>query len=183
MKNVLGLDISTSKIGWAVIQKDENNPILGYIDVGKKKTLFEKANFAKVELEKIILENEVNKIYIEEDLQRFRKGFSSAKTIQKLSKFNGIISYVVYQILKEAPASINVNEARKISNCKIDKKDKTRTTKEKVFTWVDQKINYSWPMKTLKSGPRKGEEILDGGCYDMSDAYIIALASLKISDE
>ena len=52
-------------------------------------------------------------------------------------------------------------------------------TKEQVLDWVSNEItgeSFLWPRKTLKSGPRKGSEVLLVECYDMADAYVIARA-------
>jgi hypothetical protein len=38
-----------------------------------------------------------------------------------------------------------------------------------------------WPTKILKSGPRKGQEVLEIGCYDMADAYVIAASSIHMN--
>jgi len=60
----------------------------------------------------------------------------------------------------------------------LSKKKGGSDTKIQVLDWVKCEIPYySWPTKTLKSGPRKGESVLEPGCYDMADAYVIARAS------
>ena len=38
--------------------------------------------------------HDIQKIFIEENLQAFRPGFSSAKTLLTLARFNGIVSYL-----------------------------------------------------------------------------------------
>ena len=92
-----------------------------------------------------------------------------------------MVTLLSHQTFDIDPEFLNVNSARKIVELKINKKDKSKTTKEKVFEWVDNELNgtYDWPMKTLKSGPRKGTIIPESGCYDIADAYVIALAGHK----
>ena len=58
----------------------------------------------------------------------------------------------------------------------IRKKDGGKPTKEQVLEWVQSRSTFSWPKKKLKSGPRKGQEINDPGCFDMADAFVIAQA-------
>ena len=83
---------------------------------------------------------------------------------------------------KLEPQFINVNIARKNIGLKIDRKSKL-TTKEQIFKWVENRAEIDWPMKVLKSGPRKGVIIPSPGCYDMADAYVIASAGFKIVKE
>ena len=60
----------------------------------------------------------------------------------------------------------------------ISKRKGGADTKEQVLEWAtNQLTDFSWPTKTLKSGPRKDQVIADPGCYDMADAYVIARAA------
>ena len=94
--------------------------------------------------------------------------------------FNGIISYISHEVFKIDPIFLNVNSARRsLGILLVRKKDGGSPTKEQVLKWVTGEIldqDYSWPKKTLKSGPRKGLEILIPECYDMADAYVMARA-------
>ena len=173
---ILALDISTSITGFCVLHQFGDPIHTGHIDLRKEKDFFKKVDLVK---EKII---ELNKKYnfeevaIEEPLQSFARGLSSAKTLFTLAKFNGIIQYIVHT-LDLVPTVINVNNARKLVGIKINKKDKTKNTKEQVLEQV-QKLTSGimWKKKTLKSGPRKGLEIFDPCCYDMADAFVIGKA-------
>ena len=176
----LGLDISTSCTGWSLIAPDATLCAMGYIRLGADKTMLQKALRVKEELLKLNKNYDIKKIYIEQNLQAFRAGFSSAKTIDKLAKFNGIISYISFEVFCLEPEFINVNNARRCLGIKIiRKKDGGEPVKDQVLDWVSKQIEdtkYVWPVKTLKSGPRKGSIILETGCFDMADAYVIALA-------
>tara|TARA_B100001989_G_scaffold244949_1_gene214228 strand:- start:5759 stop:6331 length:573 start_codon:yes stop_codon:yes gene_type:complete len=174
----IGLDISTSIIGICFLDNNYNLVDLQNINLKKIKCIFEKSIYTKNILEELYnrynFEEEV-KISIEEAFQSFSKGFSSAKTLSQLSRFNGIVSYLVYDIFNVKPLYLNVNSARKSLSIKITK-DKTKNTKEQVFEWVRKEIEFIWPEKTLKSGPNKGLVKFDESCYDMSDAYVICKA-------
>ena len=174
---VLSLDISTSITGFCVFNQWDNVHI-GHIDLRKEKDFFKKVDLIK---QKIIELNEQYKfeaVAIEEPLQSFARGLSSAKTLFTLAKFNGIIQYIVYTLGIKSTV-INVNNARKLVGIKIDKKDKTKTTKEKVLEQVQQlDSRIMWKKRKLKSGPRKGLEIFDDCCYDMADAWVIGKAYL-----
>ena len=174
---ILALDISTSITGFCIFNEWDNIHI-GHIDLRKEKDFFKKADLVK---EKILELNEHYKfkhVAIEEAFQSFGRGLSSAKTLFTLAKFNGIVQYNIHNLgLK--PTVINVNNARKVVGIKIDKKDKTKNTKEKVLEQVQQlDSRIIWPKRRLKSGPRKGLEIFDDCCYDMADAYVVGKAFL-----
>jgi len=176
---ILGLDISTSCTGWCVL--DDSGEILkiGYIDLSKERCIFKKSKKTKQKIQSIHIDYDIKKIFIEENLQSFRSGFSSAQTISTLSKFNGIVSFICFEEFLIVPNFLNVNSARKTLGIKIKrKKDGGLPTKEQIAEWSLKNIKYDWPMKVLKSGPRKGKTILDGRSYDMMDAYIVAKAGL-----
>lgn len=177
---ILGLDISTSCTGWSVLSSVGSLTDIGYIRLAKIETMYQKAEAVKRVLEKILKEHNIESIYIEQNLQAFRAGFSSAKTIDKLARFNGIISYIAHDVFDIDPNFLNVNRARKSLGINIiRKKDGGSPTKEQVLDWVSREVaekSFQWPKKILKSGPRKGSEILMVECYDMADAYVIARA-------
>ena len=76
------------------------------------------------------------------------------------------------------PGFLNVNSARKTVGLKIDRKSDLNT-KEQVLNFVKGKLpEYDWPTRMLKSGARKGLVIPADSCYDIADAYVIALASI-----
>jgi hypothetical protein len=121
----------------------------------------------------------INQIAVEENLQAFRPGLSSAKTLMTLAQFNGVVRWVCYDIFDIEPVAINVNTARKSVGLKINKKDKTKTTKEKVLDWVSEDdTSIKWPTKILKSGPNKGKKRICNEAYDMADAYVIGKSFL-----
>lgn len=174
----IGLDISTSIIGIALLDAEGNLINLENINLKKIKCLFDKSNktrdiFTKIS-ENYLFEEEI-KISIEEAFQSFSKGFSSAKTLSQLNKFNGIVSYIASETFATKPVYINVNSARKNLQIKIDK-HLDISTKEQIFRWVQNEIDFEWPKKILKNGPNKDVVKNDESCYDMSDAYVICKA-------
>ena len=173
---ILTLDISTSCTGWCLF--DENGlRDTGYINLSKHKGMYEKAGRVKAELLKITNKSIVNKVVVEENLQAFRPGLSSAKTLMTLAQFNGVVRWICHSDLKVEVDSVNVNTARKTVGLKIDRKSKKKT-KEQVWEWVkttndSDKVKIVWPYKILKSGPNKGKTRLCNEAYDMADAYVI----------
>ena len=185
MAKILGLDISTSCTGWCVMDTecplDVRNIELGYILISKEKGSYRKAQKVLETLKEIQAKHQIEKIFIEENLQTFRTGLSSAKTLATLARFNGIVSYLCEEVFKRQPFFLNVNNARKSVGLQLIRKSKGgKPTKEQVMDWVCTQLTDDniWPKKTLKSGPRKGIVILDPVCYDMADAYVISRAGL-----
>ena len=87
---ILGLDISTSCIGWSLLDSEGGLIKLGYIMLDKEKDLFCKAQRASEDIAMINQQHNITNVFIEENLQSFRSGFSSARTLSTLAKFNGI---------------------------------------------------------------------------------------------
>lgn len=181
----IGLDISTSIIGIALLDNVGNLVGLESINLKKINCIFNKSNVVKQQFtnfkKKYIFEEGL-KISIEESFQSFRSGFSSAKTLSKLNMFNGIVSYIASEVYSVIPEYINVNSGRKRLQIKINKKLEL-STKDQVFEWVKNDFDknnfvFDWPEKILKSGPNKGRVKFDESCYDMSDAYVICKAAI-----
>ncbi len=175
----LGLDISTSNVGWCILDEAGSLQDAGGIEISKSKSVFAKANAVRDRLREIAIKYEVDEVFIEENLQAFRPGFSSAKTIITLARFNGIVTFLAHEELSVEPEFINVNSARKLVGLKIDRKSEL-STKDQVLNFVKNKLPaFPWPTRTLKSGVRKGLVIPADSCYDIADAYIVTLASIK----
>lgn len=174
---LLSLDISTSCTGYCLFDEDELVDI-GHINLNKHKGLYEKASYIKDRISILSKQYNIDKVAVEENLQAFRPGLSSAKTLMTLAQFNGVVRWICHEKLSVPIESINVNTARKSVGLKINKKDKTKSTKEKVWEWVkvsnkNDNLKIVWPMKTLKSGPNKGKVRLCNEAFDMADAYVI----------
>jgi len=187
MKYILGLDVSTSCTGWCVLGLGDDGSVhvekMGYIPLQKIKSFSEKATITRTALKDIKSTYKINNIFIEENLQVFRSGFSSAKTLVTLARFNGVVSFLSWETFNLDPQFMNVNAARKSVGLKIIRKSQGGDpTKTQVYNWVDSQLEpgYQWPMKTLKGGPKRGEVRLDPVSYDMADAYVVARAGCLV---
>ena len=160
----LGLDISTSITGATILDKEGNVVFNQAWDTRKFKNFFEKSAFIEEQIKK--LDYPICKIYIEQSLQSFRSGFSSAKTLSTLSRFNGVVSWLAYTILRVEPEYMAASTARKLSGIKIPKGQKA---KQVVLQFVldnvpDVLIEYT------KHGNPKPQ------CFDKADSWVIARA-------
>lgn len=185
----LGLDISTTCTGWAITTLDQSGKVtgveLGRIELDDYTDLISKAEVVKRELLDINSRHKISRVYIEENLQSFSSGASSAQTLFKLAKFNGIVTYLSHQATGVNPVAINVNHARKILGINL-KREKVCgvTTKDQIYEWVSSHEllrDHKWPVKVISSGPRKGQTVLEKYVYDMSDAFVIVMSGPIIS--
>ncbi len=171
---ILGLDISTSIVGATVLDDDGEVLYCEAWDLRNKKhfpTLFSKAQRIK-QMMGILYEVDkyrISSIFIEQSLMAFRPGFSSAKTILTLAKFNGIVSYVCEKDFGVEPEYIGASTARKACGIKVERGKKA---KEVVLNFVLDNED-SFVVEYTKQGNPKP------GSYDRADSYIIAKAGWK----
>ena len=168
----LGLDISTTCTGICILNQDKELVMLDNIRLDKCTDFFQKCDEVKNYLEHLKKDHLIQYVFIEQDLQAFRPGLSSAATINTLARFNGAVTFMAYQETGIRPNMINVIKARSTVGLKINHKDKSKTTKDKVHEWVAGEIEFDWPKK--KTGAVKTS------CYDMSDAYVICRAGISL---
>ena len=181
---VLGIDISTSITGFAVVGDEQ---LLHYsaIDLRKHKNMFQKAEALRENIadffENYQLEQEnsqgwgeskypIEHIYIEQPLHMFMRGKSSAKTLSTLMTFNGVVSWLVYEMFEIEPKYIAATSARKHCGIKVKRGEKS---KEVVLQYLLDnepafKIEY-----TKHGNPKPGS-------YDKADAIVIAKAGCSI---
>jgi hypothetical protein len=179
---ILGLDVSTSITGVTIVDNDGSIVHTEYWDLKKHKDFFDKTLEAKRRMDDLFLrfgdhpnneDEKINYIYIEESLQSFRSGFSSAKTLSTLARFNGVISWLCFDLFKIKPEYIAATSARKLCGIKIPKGEKA---KEVVIRYLlDTEDSFS--VEYTRHGNIKAHY------YDISDSIIIARAGLrKIQD-
>ena len=174
---LLSLDISTSCTGWCVFDQNTFRD-MGYINLSKHKGLFDKATQIQAELTKIYKKYDVDEVVVEENLQAFRPGLSSAKTLMTLAQFNGVVCWICYNSMKVPVHRMNVNSARKLVGLKINRKSKL-TTKEQVLNHVSLLENsIDWPTKVVSRGKFAGTTRVINEAYDMADAYVIGKSFL-----
>jgi len=188
---VLGLDVSTSNVGFCLLDTEcsqSNGVLLAYgIPLGKIKGLYAKSCVIRSSIQEIAKDYCVDVVVVEEPLQAFRSRMSSAHTIAKLNRFNGIVSFIARSEINCPVQMGNVISVRKSVGIKLEKKS-DKNTKEQILEWVaarKEMKNFEWPTKKLKSGPNAGTIRHEDYCYDIADAFVVALWGsmfLKIED-
>tara|TARA_A100001515_G_scaffold1853_1_gene1827 strand:+ start:129 stop:665 length:537 start_codon:yes stop_codon:yes gene_type:complete len=166
---ILGLDVSTSITGITILEKDGTLVYNDSWDTRKYKSFFEKVDYVE---KKIIhlskLYGGFERVFIEESLQTFRSGFSSAKTLSTLARFNGVVSWLVYRVLKTEPLYLAATSARKLCGIKVP-----RGTKAKQV--VIQHIIDNVPEIQIEYTKQNN---IKPHCYDKADSWVIAKAGL-----
>tara|TARA_Y100000034_G_scaffold44550_1_gene54658 strand:- start:204 stop:713 length:510 start_codon:yes stop_codon:yes gene_type:complete len=109
---ILGLDISTTCVGYA-FTKNKKILDMGFIDIKKYQTPKEKVFFVINYLNENLYIDDVNKIYVEDNLSGFAGGFTSQQTIVKLAKFNAILCFQIEEVFEMEVHNINPMTARK----------------------------------------------------------------------
>lgn len=163
---ILGIDISSSITGYTILDEDGKIVLSECVRLEKCKDFFEKANKVKQTFQKLKTQHKIEKIFIEEPLLSFKAGFSSASTISTLSRFNGVLSWICYEMFNMEPEYFSAATARKACGIKVPKGEKA---KEFVFKTVLDTVPEFIVEWTAKGNPTPGT-------YDRCDSYIIAKA-------
>jgi Holliday junction resolvasome RuvABC endonuclease subunit len=167
---ILGLDISSSRIGYCLINENEELLLVDEIKLKPSQSLEERADIFKSTMKIIKEHSEVEYVFIEQPFVAFSGGKTTAATMAKLQRFNGMCSYVVHDLFGRTPTLIQANKARGLVGLKIKRGSKTKL---KVIEWVSEK----YPQKFIVEYTRHGNP--KPGTDDKADAIVIANAGLK----
>jgi len=167
MKKVLGIDVSSTTIGYCVLEIDDNNKInfvsANYLKPIKKGTIIERIVDTRNKIEDIINKTKPDYIGIE-DIIQFMKGHSTAKTIIMLTTFNRMIGLCAYDYLQKAPELFSVMTIR--HGLKLGK---DLPKKEDMPDLVSKHLGITFPYEVNKKGKIKVES------FDMADGVAVAL--------
>jgi Holliday junction resolvasome RuvABC endonuclease subunit len=169
---ILGLDISTTMVGVALIDQDTRSLVKSESwDLSKCDSLYEKAELVGSYLYELRSEYKVNHVFIETALKKFMPGRSRADTIIKLAKFNGIVSWISFECYDMRPTYINVNTARTLYGLSFPRGTKGPQRKKMVIEAVidKEKTNFKYEMARGNKNYKKGTD-------DRADAVVIARA-------
>lgn len=183
---VLGFDISTSITGVALVAEGQ---LVYYdaIDLRKYKDIFSKTIAFKEKLldlfEMYQLNNEgrmmgdsdypIEHIYIEQSLHMFMGGKSSAKTLSTLTRFNGIASWLIYELFEIKPNFIGSTTARKQAGIKVPRGQKAKQVVLQHL--LDNEPAFS--IEYTKHGNPKPDS------FDKADAIVVAKAGYNLEQK
>ena len=169
---ILGLDISTTMVGVAIIDPDSKNLVHceGW-DISKCETMFDKAESIGANLYTIRSEYNIEHVFVETALKRFLPGKSRADTIIKLAKFNGVVSWLCFECFETEPTYINVNTARSLYGLSFPRGTKGPQRKKMVIEAVIEKEKTAFKYEMARGGKNYKR-----GTDDRADAVVIARA-------
>ena len=169
---ILGLDISTSVVGVAIVDPETKDLIVSeHIDLTKIDSVFSKAELVGSELWQIGNNHYIKNLFVETALMRFIPGRSRADTIVKLAKFNGIVSWMCYDTFGLQPTYLNVNTARSLYGLSFPRGTKGPKRKKMVIEAVIEKEKTAFKYEMARGGKNYKK-----GTDDRADAIVIARA-------
>jgi hypothetical protein len=167
---ILGLDVSTSITGATVLNNEGKIIYNEAWDTRKYKDFFKKAEYIEKRISELRSDSfGIERVCIEQSLQSFRSGFSSAKTLSTLSRFNGVVSWLVYRILQTEPEYIAATSARKLCGITVPRGTKA---KEVVIKYIVENIPEIVIEKTKHDN-------IKPHCYDKADSWVVAKAAYE----
>jgi Holliday junction resolvasome RuvABC endonuclease subunit len=170
---ILGLDVSTTRIGWAIINQKQELIDSGVFKTKKDQSLEERAeNLSKNVLEPLSVVHRISEVRVEEPFSMFSGGKTTAKTMSSLQRFNGMVSLLAHQIWDNPPTMVNSRTARARCGIKVPRGTKAKVV---IIEWVD---NYYEKFKvelTRHGNPKPGTD-------DEADAIVVALSHFDLRD-
>ncbi len=183
---IIGLDISTSIVGIAVLEECGSIVEVQHVDLRKIKS--EKYCEMADKVQDVLKEIQVKyagtkfKVFVEEAGKKFRHGTSSASTIFMLARFNGIVCYTCWKTFGERPAELDVKKARKEIGLTIPKMPnrtkyavKKKATKMAVIDFLLEDCKYTPEEMGFVKTRHDNWQVW---CQDRADAIVIAKAGL-----
>lgn len=175
-KKVMGFDVSSSVIGYSLLEIENNKisfKLCDYYKPIKSGNIFERLYKTKTDISKIISKNKPDYIVIE-DIVQFMKNQSGAKTIISLALFNRIVGLAAFEFLGKSPELISVMSIR--HGIKLSK---PLPKKEEIPELVAKHLNIKFPYVYKKDGLSIRNE-----SYDMADSIAVALFySMKLGSK
>jgi len=167
---IIGLDVSSSKIGIAVL--DENKKILTseVIKLKSDNSLETRALMLENKLEKLNKFYLIDDVYVEEPFIAFGGGKTTAQTMATLQRFNGMCCYTVYRVFEKEPIMVPVRSARSKLGIKIPKGTAQKDSKKYIIEYVEKNHPEFQYNTTVHGNPQPGTD-------DRADAVVIALYS------
>lgn len=189
LPRVLGLDISTSVTGMTVLDAPffglhvPNVVVMTHVELARIDGFWAKVDEFKRALYKLTLGtgfHGITHIFVEESLQAFRPGLSSAATLMTLAKFNGIVSSIIRDEFGRTPVPLSATSARKSCGIKVSR-DAHGPDGKKLGAKQQTFIQMTGPDGFLAGHefPTKRGGAPKDWAYDEVDSAVIAWAGLR----
>ena len=170
--HIIGLDVSSTRIGIAVLGSGNEIELSKVIKLKSSLTLEQRAAIFESEMRRLEKKYVPMCVYMEAPAMLFRGG-STAHVMAKLQRFNGMCSYICFKVFGEETVMVQPNKARKSLGIKIPRKK--GLAKKIIIEWVSRKYGEDFKYDlTYKGNPVPGTD-------DRADAIIVALGGAAIS--
>jgi Holliday junction resolvasome RuvABC endonuclease subunit len=167
MTRVLGIDVSSTTIGYCILDIDQSNKIsfihANYLKPLKEGTIIERIVDTRNRLKDIMDGYQPDHIGVE-DIIKFMKGKSSADTVVMLTTFNRMTCLLAHDHLQKSPELFNVLSIRHGL-----KQNNIFPKKEDMPELVAKHLGITFPYQFGKKGKVQEES------YDMADGVAVAL--------
>jgi Holliday junction resolvasome RuvABC endonuclease subunit len=172
----LGLDISSSKIGIALLDSEKQIIISEVLKFKSNQSLEERAAQFNRRMREIDTHHVVYDVFVEQPAIMFRGGKTTAFTMATLQRFNGMCCYVLSQIFEAEATLIHPNSARSILGIKTPRKVPSKEKKKAIIESISERFGDQFQYNLTRQGnPQPGTD-------DRADALVIALAGPLILD-
>jgi Holliday junction resolvasome RuvABC endonuclease subunit len=173
---ILGLDVSSSKIGIAILDFDKKIVSTDLIKFKPETPLEERAKLFENKLVKLQKFYNIEEVFVEEPFIAFGGGKTTAHTMAKLQRFNGMCCYSIYNVFESVPNMVNVRAARTKLGIKIPKGTKQNETKKVIVEFIENNHPEFTYNKTAHGNFVPGTD-------DKADAVVIALYGLTVQKQ
>lgn len=177
---IIGIDVSTTTTAFTILDTDGRLLHIEHISLSDAH-LLERATTVRLALQRAIQEHPgAYKAYIESPAMMYGGNATTANTIALLQQFNGIVSYIAYELTGVLPAHVAPSTARAACGIKI-KHEKSDTTAQRKKVTKDAVIAHTLTKHSIQD---LGYETKRTGnwkdwCGDRADSYVIAEFALR----
>lgn len=184
---VLGMDVSTAVTAATLLEpapKGHRIVSMRHVELSRLEGFWAKVDAQQEFLETVKSDADANggltHAFVEESLQAFRPGLSSAATLMTLAKFNGITCAMVRSLTGCTPGPLSATSARKscgivIKRDAVDDVGKRLDAKHQTFR---QLTALGGPLAHVQFPTKRGGAVKDWA-MDEADSFVIALAGLR----
>jgi len=165
---ILGLDISTTCVGIAIVDESESIVVSEAVKLSSKDSLEKRAFQIQQRIADLADQYNIERVFVEAPL------ISSVnqKTVALLQRFHGMVSYGVFDLLGKEPALIGSSTARKLIGIKLPR-TKGKDTKRIVIDFIEERYKNTKTPFTYNLTPKGNFQPTTD---DRADAIVVALA-------
>lgn len=180
---ILGLDASTSTIGWGLLEdtQDGYSAKISLVTSGwwKPPKASEKIDgdvFGRLLKTKEFIFNLLKQhspdVVVLEDIILFMKGHSTAKTVSSLAVLNRTVGLTVLEVTGQSPKMMNVMSVRHAIK---EKAGRELPAKDQIPARMEKILNIPFPW-TKKNNKKTGLDEIRQESYDEADGIAVAVA-------